>query len=60
MAIFIRHESEGRLHCKVNAYFSPAAGAVAEAVGARPCSKPAPDGLGLLAGAKESWALLFS
>jgi len=59
MAIFVRHESEGRLHCEVRAYFSPAAVAVAEAVGAAPCPKPAPDGLGLLAGAKESWTIFF-
>jgi len=25
MALFIRHESEGRLHCEVKIYFSPAA-----------------------------------
>lgn len=60
MAVFVRHESEGRLHCEVRAYFSPAAVAVAKAVGATPCPKPFPDGLGLLAGMKESWTLLFS
>ncbi|MBI5824523.1 MAG: hypothetical protein HZB18_10885 [Chloroflexi bacterium] len=31
MAVFTRSESEGRLHCEVIAYFSPAARGVAEA-----------------------------
>ena len=30
-AVFIRHESEGRLHCEVMAYFSPEAFRLAEA-----------------------------
>jgi len=55
MAVFFRHESEGRLHCEVKIYFSPAAVAVAKAVGATPCPKPSPDGLGLLAGSADSW-----
>jgi hypothetical protein len=59
MAVFTRHESEGRLHCKVTAYFSPAAGEVARAFGAQPCAKPARAGLGLLAGDKLSWPVLF-
>ncbi len=59
MAVFVRHESEGRLHCEVNVYFSPATVAVAKAVGATPCSKPSPSGLGLLAGAEDSWAIFF-
>jgi hypothetical protein len=59
MAVFIRHESEGRLHCEVVAYFSPAAAVVAREVDADPCAKPSPDGLSLLAGAEESWAVLF-
>ena len=59
MAVFIRHESEGRLHCEVKIYFSPAAGDVAKAVGAIACQKPSPTGLGLLAGSKESLTALF-
>lgn len=55
MAVFFRHESEGRLHCEAKIYFSPASAAVAEAVGAVPCAMPASDGLGLLAGSAESW-----
>ena len=41
MAVFKRQESEGRLHCEVTAYFSPAAKDVAQAFGAQPCEKPA-------------------
>ncbi|MBI3168501.1 MAG: hypothetical protein HYZ22_08490 [Chloroflexi bacterium] len=59
MAVFTRHESEGRLHCEVVAYFSPAALEVAEAFDAQPCEKPARTGLGLLAGDNRAWSLLF-
>ena len=59
MAVFTRPESEGRLHCEVMAYFSPAAQAVAEAFDAEPCQKPTRAGLGLLAGGKECWSVLF-
>lgn len=59
MAVFIRHDSEGRLHCRVLVYFSPAAGQVAEEAGARSCRKPSPCGLGLLAGSERSWPALF-
>ncbi len=58
-AVFIRHESEGRLHCEVKAYFSPAADVVARAVEAEPCNRPAPDGLSLLVGSEDSWSTLF-
>ncbi len=59
MAVFTRLESEGRLHCEVMAYFSPAAKEVAEAFEARPCKKPERMGLDLLAGNVLSWSLLF-
>lgn len=59
MAVFTRPESEGRLHCEVIAYFSPAAFELAEAFNARPCVKPARLGLGLLAGDQASWSVLF-
>lgn len=58
MAVFSRLE-EGRLHCEVVAYFSPLAGEVAKAVGARPCGKPAREGLKLLSGSDECWFTLF-
>lgn len=58
MALFFRHESEGRLHCEVNVYFSPRAASVAEAVAARPCPRPSPGGLDLLAGSESAMSLL--
>lgn len=59
MAIFKRHESEGRLHCEVVAYFSPAASSVAKLFDAEPCQRPSRSGLGLLAGDESSWSMLF-
>lgn len=59
MAAFIRHESEGRLHCEVKIYFSPMSIAVAREVDAEPCEKPSPDGLSILAGSQDSWIVLF-
>ena len=59
MAVFSRPESEGRLHCEVIAYFSPAASGVAKVFDAEPCEKPRRDGLSLLAGDDPSWSLLF-
>jgi hypothetical protein len=59
MAIFIRHESEGRLHCEVKAYFAPASAAVAREVDADPCERPSPQGLSLLVGGEDVWAVLF-
>jgi hypothetical protein len=60
MAVFTRHESEGHLHCEVIAYFSPAAAEVAKAFDAETCEKPSRAELGLLAGDKEAWSVLFS
>ena len=59
MAMFIRHESEGRLHCEVKIYFSPSSVMAAMAVNAVPCAKPAPGGLDLLAGSKDAWTIFF-
>jgi hypothetical protein len=59
MAVFTRAESEGRLHCEVIAYFSPASAKIAEEFEAEPCEKPARSGLGLLAGDPRCWSLLF-
>jgi hypothetical protein len=56
MGLFVRHESEGRLHCEVVVYFTPAAADVARALGAAPCRTPSRDGLSLLAGADTSMA----
>ncbi len=59
MAAFVRHESEGRLHCEVKVYFSPASAVVAGEVEAEPCGRPSPEGLSLLAGSEDSWSALF-
>lgn len=59
MAIFFRHESEGRLHCEVKTYFSPDTVTLANALDATPCTRPSQDGLSLLAGAEASWHTLF-
>lgn len=59
MAVFTRHESEGRLQCEVVAYFSPAAATVAHVLHARPCQKPSRSELDLLAGEPDCWAALF-
>ena len=59
LALFVRHESEGRLHCEVKVYFSPAAIIVAKAVNGMPCNKPCPDGLDLLVGSEEAWSIFF-
>ena len=60
MAVFTRPESEGRLHCEVIAYFSPAAGSIANLFDAEPCEQPAQPGLGLLAGESSCWSVLFA
>ena len=60
MAVFTRNESEGRLHCEVIAYFSPAAHEVAKSFDAKVCEKPSRAGLGLLAGDSNCWGFFFS
>jgi hypothetical protein len=59
MAVFTRLESEGRLHCEVIAYFSPAASELANEFEAEPCERPSRSGLGLLAGDDRCWPILF-
>ncbi len=59
MAVFFRHESDGSLHCRVMLYISPSASPFASTILAEPCEPPASAGLGLLAGSKEAWSLLF-
>lgn len=59
MAAFIRHESEGRLHCEVKIYLSPMSVAVAGEINAKMCEKPSADDLCMLAGSQESWLVLF-
>jgi hypothetical protein len=57
-AVFLRSE-EGRLHCEVIAYFSPAAADLAIQFEAKPCAQPLRTGLRLLAGEERSWSVLF-
>ncbi|MBV6452187.1 MAG: hypothetical protein DCC56_11715 [Anaerolineae bacterium] len=59
MAVFTRPESEGRLHCEVIAYFSPAAAEIAKEFQAQPCGKPFRAELSLLAGDEQVWSILF-
>ncbi|MBX3038298.1 MAG: hypothetical protein KF758_15405 [Anaerolineales bacterium] len=59
LAIFTRNDSEGRLHCQVTAYFSPATIQIAKLFDATPCEKPNKDNLDLLAGDKICWEVLF-
>lgn len=59
MAVFTRHESEGRLHCELVAYFSPTSVVVAKKFDAEPCVRPIPAGLNLLAGSEDCWSALF-
>ncbi|MDD3937943.1 hypothetical protein [Rhodoferax sp.] len=59
MAVFTRHELDGRLQCEVVAYFSPAAEALARQLDAQTCEKPSPTELDLLAGKPDCWAVLF-
>ena len=60
MAVFTRHELEGRLQCEVVAYFTPAAAALAQQRGAKPCTRPTRFDLDLLAGDVACWAVLFA
>lgn len=50
MAVFTRHELEGRLQCEVVAYFSPAAEVIARQMDAQACEKPSRAELDLLVG----------
>ena len=59
MALFSRHESEGRLHCDLMLYLSPASFVVAEEIGAKPCNRPSANSLALVSGSEESWRLFF-
>jgi len=50
MALYIRHENEGRLHCEVIVYLTPASVDVAQEINAKSCVGPSLHNLGLLAG----------
>ncbi len=62
MAAFVRHESDGRLHCEVKVYLSPSSAnveKVAKVMNAKPCIKPSPEGLAMLVGDEAALRLLF-
>lgn len=59
MAAFIRHESEGRLHCEVKIYMSPRFFTAAKEINAESCKRPQSDGLSIFVGSPESWLVLF-
>jgi hypothetical protein len=59
VAVFVRHNSEGHLHCRVEVFFSPASAVLAKEMDADPCDQPSIDGLGLLVGSENSWSVLF-
>lgn len=59
IAVFIRHESEGHLHCEVKAYLSPDTDNLAKMIDADPCARPSRDGLSLLAGTEAAWQVFF-
>ena len=59
LAGFIRHESNGGLHCEVNVYLSPRSATVATAINAEQCSRPSAEDLSLLVGSEEAWQVLF-
>jgi hypothetical protein len=59
MAVFTRHELEGRLQCEVVAYFSPATATLALQLDAHACEKPCRAELDLLAGEAGCWSVLF-
>jgi hypothetical protein len=59
MAVFTRNENQGRLHCEVIAYFSPASVEDAKSFEAEPYEKPSREGLSLLAGDQHCWEYIF-
>jgi hypothetical protein len=50
MALYVRHENEGCLHCELIIYLTPASVDVAQEIDAKSCQKPSSHGLGLLVG----------
>jgi hypothetical protein len=53
-ALFYHHLSEGRLHCEIVVYFSPATAEFAAQVAASPCQKPEVFGLSLLVSDRQT------
>ena len=57
--LFVRHESDGGLHCRLRLYYPPAAAGAAEEAGAEPCPRPEPGDLGIASGSPRAGDLLF-
>lgn len=53
-ALFLRHESQGHVHCELIVYFSPAAETEARAFGAQACARPAPGDISVLVGSDDA------
>ncbi|WP_178114790.1 hypothetical protein [Pseudomonas saliphila] len=60
MAVFQRHESEGRLHCELKLYFSPALDELARSYGARRCRPPTAHDMSQVAGCEQAAQRLLS
>jgi hypothetical protein len=56
--IFVRYDSEGRLHCEVTVFFTPALREFAQEHGAVLAPRPARAGLELLAGDEDAWTII--
>jgi hypothetical protein len=52
--LYLRHESDGQLHCAAILYFTPDAHALAHLMGASACLKPELYDMGLIAGWKPN------
>ncbi len=58
-AVFVRYESEGRLHCEAVVFIAPGAAMLAQRLGGRPCVRPPRDNLDLVAGDERCWDAIF-
>ncbi|GMW02212.1 MAG: hypothetical protein AMXMBFR84_33480 [Candidatus Hydrogenedentota bacterium] len=58
MALFLQRETDGRLHCRVHVFFSPACASIATETSARVCERPTSENLEFLLGATACWDAL--
>lgn len=59
MALFVRHESDGRLHCQLMLYLPPNLKGLAGQIEAISCPVPLADDLSLLVGSESAWSIFF-
>ena len=59
IAVFSRHESEGRLQCELKVFFTPGLADIAKTLGATPCEQPSKYGMSLLVGSPAAWSIFF-